>query len=519
MSVDRRAFISGSTALISAAFASRSAVAAVSAPGPSASTTAGAPVTVTPFAETRGARSAEPALQTQALAAHIVNAKYSDLDQATLRKAKYRILDLMGCVIGGAASKSNAALVEVLRDAGGTPEASVIGYRLKTSAAQAAMVNATIARSYDFEVMTVAVGARYIGSHDSPTTCMTALALCERGGLSGQEFVTALAVGDDFAARLLAASGLDLGLGWDGAAIYTALPATAIACRLLGLSVQQTQDALGINIDTIAGTNQNTWDGVTDWTLPQGFSARNGILAAQLAKRGWVGIGDALQAPYGFFALYTGGCVHPEILTADLGKVFYAEEYFKPYPACAAAHTSIECALAIRNNNKLSPSQIERVTVQVPTLKSPLAQPFIAGRYPHCAANFSIQFQVANALLHGSVRQEHYDDAAIRGPDLTAMVNKVSLSELPANQSGVQIELTTRDGRSLTEHHPGTPNRYPGVNPFSYEEIVGKFHQQVAFSGFVSSQTADEIIRRVDAIENERNMDDFVKLLTRSHLG
>ncbi len=536
MSINRREFINESAMLVSGAIASPIAASAagsaraISVPASGSTPSAGGPADrtaragrpiVEPFAETRGGRSANPAIETRALAAHCVDVKYSDLDEATLRRAKRRVLDLVGCAIGGVPDPGNSGLIDMLRASGGAPQASVIGYPLKTSAAHAALANAVIARSYDFEVMTVVVAGRAIGSHNSPTTCMTALALCEKRALSGKDFLAALVVGDDLAARLLAASGLDLGLGWDGAAIYTAIPATAIASRLLGLTAGQTQDAFGLALDTIAGTNQNTWDSATDWKLPQGYSARNAIHAAELGRRGWVGIGDALRAPYGFFAQYTAGCEHPEVLTAGLGKVFYSEEYFKPYPACAASHTSIECALAVRASHGLSPSQIERVTVRIPpaTFASPLALRFEPSRYSHSGANFSIHFQVTNALLNGSVRQEHYDERRIRRSDFAALSSRVRLAPLPEPRTGVEIEVVTVDGRTLTQRNSGTPSRYPGVNPLGYDEIVAKFRQQVAFSGFVPNATADEIIERVDTLERETSIRDFVELLTRSHFA
>jgi 2-methylcitrate dehydratase len=284
------------------------------------------------------------------------------------------------------------------------------------------------------------------------------------------------------------------------------------------LSARQAQDAFGLTVDTIAGTNQNTWDSATDWKLPQGLAARNGIFSAQLAKAGWVGIGDALRAPYGFYSQYTSGCVRPELLTADLGKAFYAEEYFKPYPACGASHTSLECALDIRAKNKLSPADIQHVIVRLspPSFTSTLTQRFHPGRYPHCGANFSIHFQVANALLHGSVRQEHYADKAVRGPELAAMLEKVSLEPLSQGHSGVEIELTTTGGATLNERHSGAPARYPSPDPMKYEEIVAKFFQQVAFSGFVSKAKANEIVRRVQAIDQETDMADFAGLLRRT---
>lgn len=513
MSMDRRGFIGGTTFAASVALGGGAAFAA-----DPVSTAKSGPI-VKPFTEDRGARSAKPAIETEALAAHAVNVKFDQLDAATVAKAKLRVLDLIGCAIGGVPAAGNPELAEVLMAMGGTPEASVIGFSFKTSAAQAAMLNAVFARSFDFEVMTVVVGDRYIGSHNSPTTCMTALALAETQRVSGKEFLTALIVGDDIGSRVLAASGLNLALGWDGAPVYSAIPAAAIASRLLGLNALQTQDAFGLTVDTIAGTNQNIWDSVTDWKLPQGYAARNGIFCAELAKREWVGIGDALRAPYGFFAQYTGGCKQPEILTADLGKVFYAEEYFKPYPVCAAAHNTIEVALAARARSKVKPAQIERIVLRVPapSLTSNLTKPFVPGRYPQCEANFSLQYQVANALLNGAVTQEHMMADAILGAEVNALVGKVALAPLETGQNGVEIEITTKTGKVIVERHGGTPDRYPGLNPLNYDEIVAKFRQQVAFSKFVPSNVANEIIERVSKLERETNMADFMSLLSRSH--
>lgn len=503
--IDRRGFLSSASAVTVSTFAR-------DADGPP-------PVTAGERGLTAGerldARSRLPALATEALAVHTANVRFSDLDDGTLRQAKYRVLDLIGCALGGRPATGNDALVDLVRVQGGAPEASIIGSAFKAPAAQAAMTNGVLARAYDFEVMTVRIGDIQVPSHHSPTTCMTALAMSEREHRSGQEFLTALTIGDDLCARTLAASGLDFGQGWDGAPIYSTLGATAIAARLLKLSAQQTQDAFGLAIDTIAGTVQNIWDGATDWKLPQGLAARNAIFAAELAGRGWVGMADALQAPYGFYAQYTAGCTRPELLLAELGKAFYAEEYFKPYPACAATHPTIECALALRKNHRLAVADIESVQILMTTasLNVFVSKPFEVRRYPHCDANFSHQWQVANALLRGPVRQEHYAPGAVLSPELLMLIGKISLAQLPAGQSGFQINVRTLDGRTLSERHSGRPERNPANRGSTYEDLLAKFHQQVEFSKVIDSERAQEIVRRVSTLEHESDMARFMSRL------
>jgi 2-methylcitrate dehydratase PrpD len=146
------------------------------------------------------------------------------------------------------------------------------------------------------------------------------------------------------------------------------------------------------------------------------------------------------------------------------------------------------------------------------------AKPFQARRFPHADANFSFQFLVANTLLHGTIRQEHYAESALRSAAIRALVDKTSLAPLERDDLGVEIEVRTADDRTLREPHGARPDRHPFVKPATHADVVAKFRQQVEFAGYVSSAQADEIIRRVEHLELETDMADFVALLTRSHL-
>lgn len=464
-------------------------------------------------------RSAKPAAATEALAAFASRLSYDAIDSDTIRKAKYRTLDLVGCVIGGVPAAGNAALADLAKVQGGAPEASVVGYGFKVPASQAAMVNATVSRAYDFEVMTVVVDGKQYGSHHSCTTSMTALALSEREHRSGKEFLAALIAGDDICARTLAGNGgMDFRQGWDGAPIYSSIGAAAIAANLMRMSAQQTQDAFGLVVNTIAGSIQNIYDGATDFKLPQGLAARNGILAAELAKRGWVGMGDALRAPYGFYAQYTDGCNNPAVLTERLGEVFSADEYFKPYPSCAGTHHLVEVAESFRASKGFVLEDVRRITIRTRGLSSFTAKPFTAGRFAHCDANFNQQWQLANALVHGPVRQEHYAEEAIRDPRILRLVSVTSLEPPVSYPKGTEVVLLMSDGRVFVERHAGfgAVRHNPAVHGSSYEDLLAKFRRQVAFSRFVPTHTADEIIRRIERLEEEPDMAEFVKLVTRT---
>ncbi len=53
--------------------------------------------------------------------------------------------------------------------------------------------------------------------------------------------------------------------------------------------------------------------------LPVNLMARGRLpQVGELAKRGWVGVADALTAPYGFYAQYTAGVAKPDVELDDL---------------------------------------------------------------------------------------------------------------------------------------------------------------------------------------------------------
>ena len=134
--------------------------------------------------------------------------------------------------------------------------------------------------------------------------------------------MTALLTGDNVAARIIASSGFNPNKAWDITGTVNAFGATAIAGRILGLNELQMRNAFGIVLNYLAGSQQGCWDGATTFKMQEGISSRNGIFAAQLAKAGWTGVEDALFSRYGYYNVYTEGCVNPEILTGGLGEKY-----------------------------------------------------------------------------------------------------------------------------------------------------------------------------------------------------
>jgi 2-methylcitrate dehydratase PrpD len=449
------------------------------------------------------------------LSENVLATRFENFDQVTVDNAKTRIIDVLGCLIAGANAAGNLALINLVKEWGGKEEGTILIHGGKVPAHNAAMVNSIMARSFDFEALVPQIDGVDLAAHISGTTVMTAITLGEIMDISGKELITTLLAGDDVAIRVLAGSGFSLTLGWDDTGTINAIGATAIAGRLFDLNKRQLRNAFGIVLNQLAGSFQSIWDATTDFKLPQGLSARNGIFSAQLAKVGWTGPEDALLSKFGYYHLYTDGCVNPQILTKDLGKKYYTESRFKPYPCCGLCHPAIDCALMLVHKHDIKAEDIEHVILYVPRggLDAFVGQPFRVGDFPHGSAAFNYQYTVANALLRKSVKPEHFSEESILDPQINTLIGKIKLNELSGvSMPSNKITINMKDGRELSEFSD-TPKGDPVNNPMSKDEIVDKFKENVNFSQTVPINNAEELLKLLDSLEELDSVSKIIKLL------
>jgi len=96
----------------------------------------------------------------EALTANVLNTRFEDLDQATVANTKYRILDMIGCAIGGASLPDIVAVVKMVEDWGGKKEATILGHGIKGPAHDVAFVNCLMGRSFDRGPLAIRSGNR-----------------------------------------------------------------------------------------------------------------------------------------------------------------------------------------------------------------------------------------------------------------------------------------------------------------------------------------------------------------------
>lgn len=486
------------------------------------------------------------------LTQNVLETRFRDIDQATIDNTKRRIIDTIGDAIGGAGGPGSAELVELVKDWGGKKEATILAYGIKGPAHDVALVNCSFSRTFDRGPLSYLIngnlfpdepyGKRFV-SHTSETTVLTAVALGESTGINGKELITALVAGDDLVARLLIATDraqpgqapTPAQRGAVGRGSPITFGATAIAGRLLGLNSFQMRNAFGIAITMMprggtkwsANDARGGWLGVKDpWfaaqaasgrdensltKLGQGLMARSGINAAQLAKAGWIGLEDAFFGEHGGYYSGLASCNHPDRVTVDLGKKYYVEQAFKPYPGGRPTGAPADAALLLVRKHDIKVDEIEEVILHLspPAAHVHYSKPFRIGGYPTGDALFSHYFIVASALVRKSAKNENFTEKFIRDPKVQTLISKIKLAHLDKPE-GIELEVKMKDGRKFSEYVRtalGEPS-----NPLSRDGLIAKFMEQVEFSQMVDKKDAEKLVGLLERLEEVDNVRKIVKL-------
>jgi 2-methylcitrate dehydratase PrpD len=227
------------------------------------------------------------------LARYMVAARDRALPPDALRETRHRVLDTIAAMVSGARLKPGEMAIKYVRTLGGTPEASVLTTDFRTSAVNAALINGMLAHADetdDFEPATKA--------HPGCSVVPAALAIAEREGRSGQEFLTAVALGYDVCCRFLLALGADHVRGTHRSAEGTSarLAPSAPPHRSRGSMSQ----ACAMRSRTPRSRCPASGAG---WAIPstsrrprfRGMGARNGVTAATMVQAGFSGVPDVLR--------------------------------------------------------------------------------------------------------------------------------------------------------------------------------------------------------------------------------
>ena len=405
------------------------------------------------------------------LAAFAVTSDIPDEARAVARAA---LQDTVGVILAGAVEPAARITQRVARVDGGPGPCHILGTSDQTGPSYAALSNGTAAHALDFDDMCWTTLA-----HPSAPLVAAGLAVAEIVDVSGVAFLDAYVVGFEIEAILgTTMNPSHYESGWHCTSTIGTIGATATAARVLGLDSEQTARAIAIAASEASGIKENF--GTMVKPLQGGLAARNGVLAALLAKESFSASMGALDGPQGFFVAMQSA---NKELSRHVDKLGLSWEILengitvKLYPSCAATHPTIDTLIDLKAREKLSTEVIDAVEVDV----DPVTPTVLIYDRPTTGleGKFSLQYCAAAALTFGRVGIDTFESDQMQDSEVQRLVSCVTMQADPALGSDAppltqaRIRVRLKDGRVFERFATGAKG-YP-ENPASSSDLDDKF--------------------------------------------
>jgi 2-methylcitrate dehydratase PrpD len=221
--------------------------------------------------------------------------------------------------------------------------------------------------------------------------------------------------------------------------------------------------------------------------LHVGRAAQNGVVAAELASRGFTGAADGLDGPWGFFEVFSfSGGFDPERIIGALGNphsIVSPGVSIKPYPCGVLGHPSMDAMRQLVTEHDVQPDQIRAIRLRAGSnILNPLRYPIA---HSELEAKFCPAFMLSSIALRRRAGIHEFTDEFVRSAPVQRMMGRVQTILDPAIEARgfdrirSTVEVDLQDGRTLVqeadERYRGGPDR-----PFTRDELHGKFTECAA---------------------------------------
>jgi 2-methylcitrate dehydratase PrpD len=414
--------------------------------------------------------------ETAELASFAARLRFEQLPADVIEKAKICFRDALGCCLFGVTQPWTRMLIDQATEEGGNPRAGVIGARVRTSVGQAVAIGATAGHGFELDDIHAAAHL-----HAGSLAVPVALALAELSTTtSGRDLITAVVAGYEVGLRVgLAATGALFMRGHHFQATCGAFVAVATAVNMLGLSDEEARHAFGI-AGSLAEGLMSAQEGAMVKRLHAGHAAEMGVRGGMLAARGFTGIPDILEAPYGGFLSTLSGAPDLTWLTRGLGTQWEIRMVgFKPYATAASIHSPLGLLDALMRENDLAAADIGRIVVHC----SAMAHRHCAWPYRPAgvtAAQMNMPFALAMMAVDRAAMGEQFREDRLADPEVLPMLARIAVEPAEEYSRGgdetrhaARIMIETTSGKVLrreTWDRPGSPE-----NPMTEAQLREKF--------------------------------------------
>jgi 2-methylcitrate dehydratase PrpD len=410
------------------------------------------------------------------LSGYIARASRRALPEAVAERTKHHILDTIAAMVSGSRLLPGRKAISYVKTLGGTKEACVVGSRIITSAANAALANGMCAHADETDD-SHAPSVMHPGCGIVPA----ALAVAEKEGRNGEALLRAVALGYDVATRLTMSLNA-FRFREDGLSTHSYGPtfgAATAAGSIAKLDERQARYLLSYAAQQASG--------ISCWMRDEehiekafdfgGMPARNGVTAATMVAQGFSGVEDVFSGERNFFIAH-GRPADPEALVRGLGEDYeILRTNIKRWSVGSPIQAPLDSLSILIKEHGVQAEQVEKLTIRV------------AHRDKNTTDNrdmpdICMQHLCAVMLIDGTVTfKSSHDDKRMLERRVLELRKRIELvgddaltKTMPARQ-GI-VELTLRDGRSLRHHT--TAVRGTAENPMTRAEVDAKSYDLIA---------------------------------------
>jgi aconitate decarboxylase len=456
-------------------------------------------------------------VHTRRIAEFVAGLSYERIPADVRTRIKLLILDSLGCAIYGAPLEWCRIVRETCASLDATRTTSVWGTSQRLSSPHAALVNGTQIQGFELDDVH-RQGVLHVGAVTLPALIAVAESHAE---LTGQEFLAAAVVGYEIGPRVGKCMGQEhIGQGWHSGATVGVFSAAAGAARGLRLTPDQAVHALGVAGTQSAGLMAAQYGAMVK-RMHAGRAAQSGLYGALLAQRGFTGIADVFEAPYGGFCTTfsrSSDRFNMAELSAGLGERFETMRISLKFYSCVGSnHTTLDAIRDIRARRPFTLDELDKVVVH----GSQVTVDHVGWPYrpdSMTTAQLNLPFCVATLLIEGDVSVDQFMPDAIGDPARIALSRKVEVVHDPAitalgsaYRHKTRVDVHLRDGsvHSETREAPrGSEQSFAGA-----DDIVAKFKSLTrAALAPARQQALVDAVLGLDELKNAKQMIELLRV-------
>jgi 2-methylcitrate dehydratase PrpD len=355
----------------------------------------------------------------------------------------------------------------------------LFGYNAKTSLFNAAVINGISSHTAELDDGVISAII-----HPGAPVFTALLLIAEKEKIKWEDFCVGVVVGYESSCRIAnAIQPAHKALGYHATGTCGSIGVAMGIAAMMHYSEVEMKKAMSCAMASSHGTLKVLEDVSELKPFNVGSAVMNGIVAALMAKTGFVCPNDSFEGKAGFFSQMTTEVDYDELFRND--KLVIEDVYFKPYASCRYTHPAIECALKIRKESGFSYDKIEHIEIETYSLA--------VENHNHVdipnssSAKMSIPYAAAVAIISGKADAISFTDEFLLNQEVQALTRKIKV--IPNDEYNKQFPVKSiasmtvimEDGQKIWAYDD-TPKGEPS-NQMTKEEIKDKFISSFRFAG------------------------------------